>query len=254
MTGVPSAKSSTPVGRVLPQDRLELRRLAQAVDAAVGEDAAAQHRLALAQVEVGAELPRRDALVPVAARCRRRRRPSRPSRETPAPRTTPSGFLSAVAGASATPSSLVVPRQKVVLSLRTIETAAPATGAPVSSRVTNTSVFCGLSFTVRPRFVTCTIDARVGAPVADRARWCGRGCGRPSRPPTPGRCRPATARRRAAARATARDRASRGSWRAVAGASGAAREARSSAAGSSPSAARARCAKAHCRMSRTLRA
>ena len=83
-----------------------------------------------------------------------------------------SGLRNGVSGAMATPSAPVVPRQNVWLSVRTIDTAAPATGAPVSRRVTNTSVFCGLSFTVMPRFVTCTIDARVAAspPVVRRVR------------------------------------------------------------------------------------
>ena len=41
-----------------------------------------------------------------------------------------------------------------------METLAPGTGAPVSSRVTKTSVFRGLSLTVIPRFVTWMTDAR----------------------------------------------------------------------------------------------
>src|SRR5215207_9673480 len=72
-----------------------------------------------------------------------------------------SGSRSGVVGASAVPSAPVVPRQTVLLSGRTIDTAAFATGAPLSRRVTNTRVFCGLSFTLMPRFVTWTIDARV---------------------------------------------------------------------------------------------
>ena len=50
-------------GRVLPQDRLELRRYAAAVDAAIGEHAAAQHRLALAQGEVGLGAEQRERML-----------------------------------------------------------------------------------------------------------------------------------------------------------------------------------------------
>ena len=57
-------------GRVLPQDRLERDGLAQLVDAAIGEDAAAQQRVALVQVREGVEIPGQDALVPVAAHIR----------------------------------------------------------------------------------------------------------------------------------------------------------------------------------------
>src|SRR5512143_3792712 len=71
-----------------------------------------------------------------------------------------SGSRSEVPGAMTTPSGPVVPFQNTLLSSRTIDTAAPATGAPLSSLVTNTSVFCGLSLTLIPRLVTCTTDAR----------------------------------------------------------------------------------------------
>ena len=43
----------------------------------------------------------------------------------------------------------------------TIETRAPGTGAALSSRVTKTSVFCGLSLTQIPRLVTWTRLARM---------------------------------------------------------------------------------------------
>ncbi len=65
-------------------------------------------------------------------------------------------------GPVATPSAPVVPLQWMLLSRLTIDTFAPATGAALSRRVTNTSVFCGLSLTVTPRFVTWTSDARAG--------------------------------------------------------------------------------------------
>ena len=65
-------------------------------------------------------------------------------------------------GPVATPSAPVVPVQCRLLSRLTIDTFAPATGAALSRRVTNTSVFCGLSLTVTPRFVTWTRDARTG--------------------------------------------------------------------------------------------
>ncbi len=62
-----------------------------------------------------------------------------------------------------------------------IDTFAPATGAPVSSRVTKTSVFCGLSLTVMPRLVTWTTDARTRLASRRRAR-CRSACR--SRPPS----------------------------------------------------------------------
>ncbi len=79
----------------------------------------------------------------------------------------------------ARPSGPVVPVQATWLSRRTIETLAPATGSPVSSRVTKTSVLRGLSLTVIPRLVTWITDARtrlspngfelaIGAPFLDR--------------------------------------------------------------------------------------
>ena len=61
----------------------------------------------------------------------------------------------------ATPSALVVPVQATWFSSVTIDTLAPSTGSALSRRVTNTSVFCGLSLTVRPRLVTWTTVARV---------------------------------------------------------------------------------------------
>ena len=72
-----------------------------------------------------------------------------------------SSSRSAVSGAIAMPSAPVVPLQNTLLSSRTIETLAPATGAPVSRRVTKISVFCGLSLTLMPRLVTWTSEARV---------------------------------------------------------------------------------------------
>ena len=59
-----------------------------------------------------------------------------------------------------------------------IETFAPSTGDPLSRRVTKISVFCGLSFTVMPRLVTWTIDARVCgfASMPAARRDCGIGC------------------------------------------------------------------------------
>ena len=41
--------------------------LAELVDAAIGEHGAAQQRIGLLEIEVSAELPRQDAVVPVAA-------------------------------------------------------------------------------------------------------------------------------------------------------------------------------------------
>ena len=71
-----------------------------------------------------------------------------------------SAFRRGVSGAVARPSDPVVPVQATWLSRRTIETFAPVTGSPVSSRVTKTSVLRGLSLTVIPRFVTWITDAR----------------------------------------------------------------------------------------------
>jgi len=65
-----------------------------------------------------------------------------------------------IGGAIATPSVAVVPVQRDSPSAATIETRAPATGAAVSSRVTNSSVPCGLSLTLIARLVTCTTVAR----------------------------------------------------------------------------------------------
>ena len=73
------------------------------------------------------------------------------------------GPRSGRAGAIATPSALVGPVQAIWFSRVTIDTVAPSTGSALSRRVTNTSVFCGLSFTVRPRLVTWTTVARVFA-------------------------------------------------------------------------------------------
>ena len=86
---------------------------------------------------------------------------------------------SGVVGASAMPSAPVVPRQKVLLSTRTSDTLAPATGAPVSRRVTKIRVFCGLSLTEMPRLVTWMTEARVRASPASPDR-CARGMASPS--------------------------------------------------------------------------
>ena len=76
---------------------------------------------------------------------------------------------SGVCGARAMPWSSVLPVQNTLLSRRTIDTSALATGTPLSRRVTKTSVFCGLSLTVMPRLVTCTRVAIVLSPPYGRA-------------------------------------------------------------------------------------
>ncbi len=70
------------------------------------------------------------------------------------------GSRRAVRGATARPSLSVKPLQKTPLSVVRIETRAPSTGVASSSRVTITTALSGLSFTVSPRFVTWTTDAR----------------------------------------------------------------------------------------------
>ena len=84
-------------------------------------------------------------------------------------------------GAIAMPSAPVVPLHTVWPSTVTIETFAPASGAASSRRVTNISVFCGLSLTLMPMFVTCTrLDRTIG--LLSRVRDTGaRGIGSPSR-------------------------------------------------------------------------
>jgi hypothetical protein len=57
------------------------------------------------------------------------------------------------------PSAFVTPFQNVLLSGRISDTCASATGSPSSRRVTKINVLSGLSFTLIPRFVTCTIEA-----------------------------------------------------------------------------------------------
>ena len=54
------------VRRVAAQDDFGVHFFARLVDAAVGEDRAAQQRLRFVEVEVRAEVPRPDAFVPVA--------------------------------------------------------------------------------------------------------------------------------------------------------------------------------------------
>ena len=96
---------------------------AQAVDAAIGEDRAAQQRVLLGRVVADAELPGLDAFGPV--------RPDvrdvavllgrRPGTRTSS-RTSASGRAAAAPGAIATPSALVVPVHATLFSSVTIET------------------------------------------------------------------------------------------------------------------------------------
>ena len=74
-----------------------------------------------------------------------------------------------------TPSAAVVPVHWASPSGLMIETFAPATGAPLARRVTKTSVFCGLSFTVMPRLVTWIRLARVNVQTGsvDKRRFVG---------------------------------------------------------------------------------
>ena len=142
-----------------------------------------------------------------------------------------------------------------LLSRLTIDTRAPATGSPLSRRVTKTSVFCGLSLTLMPRFVTWTRSTRVsglsrvasarsaiGAPSSTAAQT------RPV-PPAP------SALRRCRARATGCDPAVTSSWRGRPVAWRRQREvAGLAAAASSASARRASTGAAHCVHVRKLRA
>ena len=68
---------------------------------------------------------------------------------------------SRVCGAMATPSAPVVPVHIALPSGCTIDTRAPGTLAALSRRVTQISVFCGLSLTLIARLVTWTRLARV---------------------------------------------------------------------------------------------
>ena len=154
---MPGGQEPDALRRVVAEDRLEVHLLAEPVDAAIGEDRAAQQRLRLVEVERDAELPRQDAFVPVAADVgdvavllrRDDERELPPVARRRAARRLRARSRRRRAG-GAGPDRL--------LSRSTIETFAPRTGAPLSRRVTKTSVFCGLSLTVIPRFVTWTSD------------------------------------------------------------------------------------------------
>ena len=92
------------------------------------------------------------------------------------------------------------PERRVVGDRRS-RRARPATGAPLSRRVTNTSVFCGLSFTVMPRFVTWTTVAGRGWSAVDAG--AARSARLPRRRPRRDPCPPVPARLRGPGRATA---------------------------------------------------
>ena len=129
-----------PSARVAAQDGLEVHLLAQPVDAAVGEDRAAQQRLRLLEVEVDAEAPGLDAFVPVAADVGDVAVLLRRDQEAGSSQSA-RGRAGRCRGASARPSASVAPLQKTALSRSRMATRAPATGAPSSRRVTKTSVF-----------------------------------------------------------------------------------------------------------------
>ena len=57
-------------GRVAAQDRFGVHFFAELVHAAIGKNAAAQNRLRFFEIEVRFEVPRPDAVVPVARRVR----------------------------------------------------------------------------------------------------------------------------------------------------------------------------------------
>ena len=149
-------------GGVVAEDGLEVHLLAEAVDAAIREHGAAQQRVLLGGVVADAELPGIDAFGPVRAEVGGIAVLLGHHQELELrSRTSASGR------AAAAPARWRRRRRWWCRSRRpgsrcvTIDTLAPSTGSALSRRVTNTSVFCGLSFTVRPRLVTWTTVARV---------------------------------------------------------------------------------------------
>ena len=243
-----------PVGGVVAEDRLEVDLLAEAVDAAIGEHRAAQQRVLLGGVVADAELPRLDALGPVRAdvgdvAVLLGRHEERELRLVPALRAAQRQRRrdrdAVGVGRAASRRPVFVERDDRDL--------APSTGSPLSRRVTKTSVFCGLSLTVRPRLVTWTTVARVARLVAVGPRSRDRSC-LPRPPPTPGRCPPVRARARS--RPCDWMRSACGVRRRFCGAaSGVRRGSRSPAApGASASARAARSAATHCVTSVKLRA